>query len=328
MSDIQNEKLYNLVLSSLKLLALKSEPITTPQYLAAMFQAVKNMNFDDNSALEQVSNMPRAMLKAMEEDEAVKSYLNAQKGEIEILANELTSIDAVKKLISSVSLESLNVEYIREKARAFINKFDDSDVIDRLTIIIQFIEENRVYVEDFLGKIGPNSQEYRDISDNVFIIAVNKANELKDQCINDAAKRAKIFEAKADIGYGSSMWEEYSYLLINNSRWPLTEDAKYLWAMWVLEFGQLKFAVDKDKSGGCFIATACYGSYDDSNVMTLRDYRDNHLSKTNFGRIFIKTYYFLSPPLARFIAKSDKLRHITKRILVQPIVHIIRKRFS
>ena len=129
MSDIQNEKLYNLVLSSLKLLALKSDSITTPQYLAAMFQAVKNMNFEDNSALEQVSNMPRAMLKAMEEDEAVKSYLNAQKGEIEILANELTSIEAVKKLISSVSLESLNVEYIREKARAFIKKFDVSDDI-------------------------------------------------------------------------------------------------------------------------------------------------------------------------------------------------------
>lgn len=326
MSEISNEKLYQLVLTSLKLLAIKSEPVTVPQYLAAMYQAVRNMNFDEITALEEVGKMPIQMLKAIENDESIRSFLNSQKNEIENFVKELKSAEDVKRVISSVPMESGNVEFIKNKARAFIKKFDEADVIERLTIIIQFLEENKSTVEEFLNKLGPNSQEYRDISDNIFIIAVNKANELKDECINDASKRAKIFESKEDIGYGSSMWDEYSYLLINNSRWPLTEDAKFLWSMWILEFGQLKFAVDKDKSGGCFIATACYGSYDDSNVLILRDYRDNYLSKNYFGQLFIKFYYFFSPPIARLISKSERLRSITRLFIVEPIVNFLRKK--
>ena len=91
---------------------------------------------------------------------------------------------------------------------------------------------------------------------------------------------------------------------------------------------EVGIAVDKDKSGGCFIATACYGSYDDSNVLILRNYRDNYLSNTFFGRFFIKTYYFLSPPIARFISQSDKLKSITRFIIIDPLVSIVRKKLS
>lgn len=50
-------------------------------------------------------------------------------------------------------------------------------------------------------------------------------------------------------------------------------------------------------SVGCYIATAVYGSYDSPEVWTLRRFRDNVLSKSVFGRWFIKAYYFISPKL-------------------------------
>lgn len=51
--------------------------------------------------------------------------------------------------------------------------------------------------------------------------------------------------------------------------------------------------------GGCYIATAVYGSYDCPEVWTLRRFRDNSLARTWYGRALIKTYYAISPTVVR-----------------------------
>ena len=52
------------------------------------------------------------------------------------------------------------------------------------------------------------------------------------------------------------------------------------------------------RNRGCYIATVVYGSYDAPEVMVLRQYRDEVLSKSYIGQLFINAYYVLSPPLA------------------------------
>ena len=52
--------------------------------------------------------------------------------------------------------------------------------------------------------------------------------------------------------------------------------------------------------GGCYVATAVYGSYDCPPVWTLRRYRDEVLAKTWYGRAFIRTYYAVSPTLVKW----------------------------
>lgn len=51
--------------------------------------------------------------------------------------------------------------------------------------------------------------------------------------------------------------------------------------------------------GGCYVATAVYGSYDCPEVWTLRRFRDNTLAATWYGRAFIRTYYAISPTLVK-----------------------------
>lgn len=62
---------------------------------------------------------------------------------------------------------------------------------------------------------------------------------------------------------------------------------------------------EKSKSGGCYVATAVYGSYDCSEVWTLRRYRDCTLAKTWYGRAFIKTYYVISPTLVKWFGHTE-----------------------
>ena len=70
-------------------------------------------------------------------------------------------------------------------------------------------------------------------------------------------------------------------------------------------------------SGGCFIATACYG-YDSEIVRILRNWRDTSLLTNSFGRKFTEIYYKISPPIANFISEKPRLRRFI-RITLYPI---------
>jgi hypothetical protein len=60
----------------------------------------------------------------------------------------------------------------------------------------------------------------------------------------------------------------------------------------------------EQKSGGCYVATAVYGSYDCPQVWTLRRYRDNSLRNTWYGDPLIKMYYTISPLIVKSFGRT------------------------
>jgi DNA-directed RNA polymerase subunit RPC12/RpoP len=67
--------------------------------------------------------------------------------------------------------------------------------------------------------------------------------------------------------------------------------------------------------GGCYIATAVYNDYDAPEVIILRSFRDNILDKHYLGRLFIRCYYTISPPLAIRLKNSKYINRGMKVIL-------------
>ena len=78
-----------------------------------------------------------------------------------------------------------------------------------------------------------------------------------------------------------------------------------------MQFNHMMMQQEKRRNGGgggeqgCYVATCVYGSYDCPEVWTLRRFRDDMLAKTMAGRMFIRTYYAISPTVVKWFGKTE-----------------------
>lgn len=68
---------------------------------------------------------------------------------------------------------------------------------------------------------------------------------------------------------------------------------------------------------GCFVLTACYGTYDAPTVFAFRQFRDNQLSNTKLGREFINWYYTYGPKMADYVSNKPHIKAMLRAIFTQ-----------
>ena len=93
----------------------------------------------------------------------------------------------------------------------------------------------------------------------------------------------------------------------------------------VIEGTTLQFTTSTlpPSGGGCFIATAAYGTPTAKQIDVLREFRDVVLLKSTLGSRFVALYYQFSPPVADSIAGHELLRTLVRELLVDPIVWMV-----
>jgi hypothetical protein len=123
----------------------------------------------------------------------------------------------------------------------------------------------------------------------------------------------------------ANMWKQAISTNVKNI--PLIVDKKGL-KQFILDYAEKIKKYDSDyippemntdnadsESSGCYIATAVYGSYNCPQVWTLRRFRDNTLDATWYGRVFIKTYYAISPTLVRWFGETSWFKEFWRKPL-------------
>ena len=89
---------------------------------------------------------------------------------------------------------------------------------------------------------------------------------------------------------------------------------------------EMKAKNASSSGGGCFVATATMGDYNHPVVLDLRVFRDETLSKSLFGKLFIKFYYAFGPYPAAIIAKSSKLRELSLKYIIKPLHKMVTRK--
>lgn len=73
----------------------------------------------------------------------------------------------------------------------------------------------------------------------------------------------------------------------------------------------------------CFVATAVMNDADHIYVNTLRSFRDECLSKSTIGSLFIEWYWNNGPGMADFVIKHNALRLLCKNIIISPLAILL-----
>jgi hypothetical protein len=123
--------------------------------------------------------------------------------------------------------------------------------------------------------------------------------------------RAVILIADSDNGYHFINWTgDVSTIADVNST-----------ATTITMFGDYSIMANFEKSvgGGCFIATAAYGTPMAKEIQILREFRDKYLLTNPLGKGLVDVYYRISPPIAQFITEHSSLKPIVKAGL-KPVV--------
>ena len=147
--------------------------------------------------------------------------------------------------------------------------------------------------------------------------------------INDGSNdQANIVRYKNQIEMATALLNSCSYKYSNGGysrEWSLNKEGQKMWIDKIMEYHEKIKKLDPSyeipkppqspKSGGCYVATAVYGSYDCPQVWTLRRFRDYTLAETWYGRAFIYTYYAISPTLINWFGETTWFKKMWKSTL-------------
>lgn len=178
-------------------------------------------------------------------------------------------------------------------------------------------------IVEFIIKLGGNVNYKRSV-------------EYEESLLHRACKKSDsvmvefLIKNGADVNIRNKLYETPLYCIIHYSQYPVSNGKKNIKESTIkcvellVENGAdltaakckestpeeiKKILLEKDPNlviakAGCYIATCVYGSYDCPQVWTLRRYRDSVLSKSWYGRAFIKLYYKVSPILVKWFGNS------------------------
>lgn len=190
-----------------------------------------------------------------------------------------------RNVMNEVSEE---IAFITDELSSFQNEsptiFDAKHLITECKPKLDWIER----------KLGSDNEFYIGISSAVaqnasrMVIAV-----LNDEQSDFNAARVKQFSSSLSSGLAVMRMME-RFTLDADTRNLLNNNIKGI----VETNSVIKDAItasEKKAESACYIATMAYGDYDHPQVMLLREFRDNSLSNSVFGRCGIWLYYRFSP---------------------------------
>jgi len=167
---------------------------------------------------------------------------------------------------------------------------------DQLPVIAKRLIEHSLYKLILVGEsLGQDSTEYLNVSSRVAETALKLLTEYVDRS-GEYVKAMTVTESLRVPDMSPEIREKYD---------------KFKEALNRKIEQRIAGSISSDKEKACYIATMVYGDNDAPEVMALRQFRDNVLSRYLLGRLMIRLYYRYSPG---FAVKFGNCKYITEAL--------------
>jgi hypothetical protein len=232
--------------------------------------------------------------------------------------------------------EWINDKPEREKQKRILSDFDRLkniiDEFDRKSDTIAnaklLINSARTSLSNIKSVLGANDELYLGLSSriasdaqNMVVAEVNNIQSVISNTYDNVRKLSALLLLKEKV---NEAWEVTT--MIGNmdlvpefrSRYNTNKSSLSNLRSQLSQFG-----ASRPSSGGCYIATLVYGSYEHPQVIVLRGFRDNVLNKYTAGRKFITFYYKHSPNWVEKMKDKETLNKAI-RIILNAIIKLLK----
>lgn len=237
------------------------------------------------------------------------TYGTMKNGEIGSKALEIQScLDTALRMVE-------DLEDAEEKERALL---DLKQSVEGIAVLLQAASLNFFYSLPFSAQLtDDNFARAVRISEILCIMGGALRESYREEAVSLYKQAINMVEMK-DNGRHKLIFKENSIdsavrdKIIGLADFIRQTEPEYLSAgeKWRKEMQERK--ENKEKNGGCYVATCVYGSYDCPEVWTLRRYRDDTLGSTWYGRAFIRLYYAISPTLVKWFGHTAWFKKMWK----------------
>jgi len=215
-----------------------------------------------------------------------------------------------------------------ERLKNLIDEYEDRN--ETVSNAKQLLASARPYLSNVKTILGSTDELYLGLSSRIAsdaqgmcVSEINKLQERFSNTYDNATKLAAILLLKQRV---DEAWEVTTTIgsmdLRQDFRTRYTQNRNSLSNLKtqlasVNTGGRTGGSGGSGGSSGCYIATMAYGDYDHPQVMILRQFRDEVLDKSAFGKWFIKTYYHYSPKLVERLKNRKTVNIIIRKALNQ-----------
>lgn len=212
-------------------------------------------------------------------------------------------LECVKTFMSSlkVSVEYDNIDTIRSLAD--INK-GNALAADQMFLL--GITTQEMFVTNLIDNISLEEFKANEDFQKLLVDCINLDVEFRDRY----GDRTLLYSDGPNVQAVATMKNKYDKLLS-----LLPEEKHSEVYEWTLVGTDESTSSGSTSSGGCYVATCVYGSYDCPEVWTLRRFRDYILDTTWYGRLFIRCYYAISPIIVKWFGDTKWFKTFCKTCL-------------
>ena len=252
------------------------------------------------------------------------SDINKRKGYDKEYINFFSSSNIYEKEFNDFFSSNYHEDY--KRIILIITKYDE---IDSGKIVLEELKRNIEKIIDELPIMSSVELDRRKFLIELISSFVNIVLNKTDEIINDILEILLVSPAdnimqftNEDRMIGVLSWVDSIFVNVINPLESIELDfsTKEKFFMKKQFYTDLKTKLKsgtshKNSSSACYIATMVYGSYNDINVIILREFRDTVLSKFIIGKYLINLYYSFSPYFVNFFKYNKTIKSILKLIL-------------